>query len=135
MKHNERGFTLIELVLVITLLGILAIVALPRFITLTTQARQSARDGVVGSVRSGIALWRANSIVTGGPDRYPTDVEFDAGVAATCAAGAPCFEGVLENGVTDGRWIKTVASPATYTYNDGTATTTYTYLLATGSFQ
>ena len=63
---NRRGFTLIELILVIAILGILAISALPKFLNLATEAEQASRDGVVGAVRSGIALYRANDMVSSG---------------------------------------------------------------------
>lgn len=61
---NRKGFTLIELILVIAILGILAVSALPKFLDLTSSAQDAQRDGVVGAVRSGLALYRANMMVT-----------------------------------------------------------------------
>ncbi len=121
----RKGFTLIELVLVITILGILAISALPSFINISTQAEQAARDGVVGAVRAGIALQRANDLVTNGPPgNFPATL--DAVAANTkCASGAPCFTTILTQGVTSGSWTK--VSNTSYTFTDGTTTFTYTY--------
>jgi MSHA pilin protein MshA len=53
---NARGFTLIELVVVIALLGILAAFAIPRFAGLEREARAAATMGLSGSVRSAAAL-------------------------------------------------------------------------------
>ena len=56
---RQSGFTLIELVVVITILGILAAFAIPRFAALDAQARIAARDALAGSLRSGAALAHA----------------------------------------------------------------------------
>jgi MSHA pilin protein MshA len=54
--HRQGGFTLIELVIVIVLLGILAAIAVPRFIDLSDEAAQAAVEGVAGSIASGMAI-------------------------------------------------------------------------------
>jgi MSHA pilin protein MshA len=64
---RQSGFTLIELVVVITILGILAAFAVPRFAALDQQARIAARDALAGSVRSGAALAHAMWLAQGQP--------------------------------------------------------------------
>ncbi|MCT7940985.1 pilus assembly FimT family protein [Shewanella holmiensis] len=59
--HNQRGFTLIELVVVIIILGILAVVAAPKFLNLSTDARISTLSGLSASVKTANSLVYAKS--------------------------------------------------------------------------
>ena len=63
MNKAQKGFTLIELVVVITILGILAAFAFPRFASLEVEARAATIDGLAGSIRAGSALAHSMDLV------------------------------------------------------------------------
>lgn len=73
--HKENGFTLLELVAVIVLIGILTALALPRFIDLGATARVAAIQALAGSVSSALGLVNAQTIVSGvGTPGTQTDI-------------------------------------------------------------
>jgi prepilin-type N-terminal cleavage/methylation domain-containing protein len=56
MNRMQRGFTLIELVMVIVIIGILAAIAIPKFVDLSGEANQAAVNGVAGALSSAAAV-------------------------------------------------------------------------------
>lgn len=65
--RNQGGFTIIELVVVIILLGIMAATALPRFMNVTSEAHSSVVSGVFGGLQSGSSLYHAQWVAEGQP--------------------------------------------------------------------
>lgn len=69
MKNkNARGFTMIELIIVIAILGILAVFALPRFGNFTSKAQDASRAGVLGTLNSSLAIVQSQWIANGSPN-------------------------------------------------------------------
>jgi MSHA pilin protein MshA len=71
--NTQRGFTLIELVVVIVILGILAAFAVPRFMGLETQARISSVRALEGSLRSAAAMAHGLWLASGSPATITVD--------------------------------------------------------------
>jgi prepilin-type N-terminal cleavage/methylation domain-containing protein len=69
--RNHKGFTLIELVIIIVILGILAAVAIPKYKNISSEAKESATRAALGGLRSGITIYYANQAVTTGTAAWP----------------------------------------------------------------
>jgi MSHA pilin protein MshA len=92
MRLVQKGFTLIELVVVITILGILAAFAIPRFASLDSAARVSAISGLAGSMRSASALAHAMYLASGSSSTATVTME---GVPVTLTNGYPSTAGIV----------------------------------------
>lgn len=99
MNKQQGGFTLIELVLVIVILGILAATALPRFSDLSSQARVASLNGLAGGLRSAAAIAKATQLAQGASSNTSVSIE---GATVTMSGGYPSpAAGGIDNALSD----------------------------------
>ena len=131
MKKQQSGFTLIELIMVIVILGILSAFALPRFADLSSDAERAATEGALGSAKSAAAIAHAAFLADG---NAPTAVSLEgtniaiingypsADDADTATGGTICDAAQL---TTDFTCTDDDGDPATTTVTYGACSFTY----------
>ena len=70
---NRKGFTLIELIMVTIILGILAAVAIPRYMTTVEKAEAAAEDAVINSIKAGLETYAVEQLMDNGRKSWPTN--------------------------------------------------------------
>ncbi|MBM3248613.1 MAG: prepilin-type N-terminal cleavage/methylation domain-containing protein [Candidatus Omnitrophica bacterium] len=115
----RKGFTLVELVMVIVILGILAAIAIPTFFNLQDEAKVAATKGALGGLRSGISIWYAKEAASG-TATWPTLGQLTATTGGVMASGSipenpytgikTIIAGTAEAANTAAGWIYDVAT-------------------------
>lgn len=100
MNKSQAGFTLVELVVVILILGILSATALPRFMDINDQAHQAGVSGAAGGLGAGVALARAQWIANQEAPGEDTVANFGAGDVAVSTSNAGASQTGWPTGTT-----------------------------------
>ena len=112
IKQRIKGFTLIEMVIVILLVGIMAAIAIPKFVNLTSTAKQAAYDSGLGALRSTVSIYLGEN-----QGVWPTANSLAAAMEGTitCTDNNATYGGVDSIVITDieGAYQTTAGSCAT----------------------
>ena len=110
MRNNNNGFTLIELIMVIIIVGILAAVSIPRFAVVIRQSEAASEQGIITQVVDGLETWSMEEFMDNGIKTWPDNpfttlatISFEYDSTATDMTQ-----------LTGGEWIFTGASSLTY---------------------
>ncbi|MBA6304728.1 prepilin-type N-terminal cleavage/methylation domain-containing protein [Colwellia sp. MB02u-14] len=123
--QKQAGFTLIELVIVIVILGILAATAAPKFIDLTGDAKTSVIEGVKGALNSAADLAHAKALIAGKISAESAGQAISVGSSNILLNfGWPTNASIADLIDIDGGLSEVSTSPGTFQHDDATTTST-----------
>lgn len=111
MQGHRKGFTLVELILVITILAILAVVAFPKMQNIIDGAETAQEVGIINNVRSAIRTARQDTEVYNLEDGMPNygsymDIAvFETSTAGTQCESTGCFSGLFTDPIYSAHWM------------------------------
>ena len=115
MKNTNKGFTLIELIMVTIILGILAAVAIPRYLATIQKSEEAMEDMVISQIGTGLTTYAAEKLTDNGRESWP-DNPWDALQAKPAG-----YATANANAANDGEWrFTTGTANITHMRNEGT---------------
>ena len=110
--RDQRGFTLIEIIMVIVLLGIIAAIAIPKYIDLRTEAADATASGIVGAIVSSASIGYADLVTHNSASTFPNFTTLHNNYLQA--------QNITMNSDANGWWAAIGGVTYTFTYNAGT---------------
>jgi MSHA pilin protein MshA len=110
--RDQRGFTLIEIIMVIVLLGIIAAIAIPKYIDLRTEAADATASGIVGAIVSSASIGYADLVTHNSASTFPNFTTLHNTYLQA--------QNITMNSDANGWWAAIGGVTYTFTYNAGT---------------